>query len=285
MVGSNEQNAKPTLIVFCARKVETTVSNFFASSLIQSQLKLVNDGTTPLLEYVIVPSPPKFVSNPSGISVFAQTSHINRYETFCGAPLLFARKHSKETPETLGSATCGGIIKVDFGNQRTRYMGITAGHVHNKHRHEEGRTSPNDLPDYSSRSTDLCLLSWLSEESAIGEMVSQAALLGASAGQAAPNYDWALFDVNRTLPNLAPKAVAGFTPQAETIQDAHAILKAEKPRFLDVFSDPVLLLGATAGVRRGELCALPARVWLVGSHQFVDTTILQLAEGTGELDF
>ncbi|OAL46704.1 hypothetical protein IQ07DRAFT_138943 [Pyrenochaeta sp. DS3sAY3a] len=47
-ITSSKQNMENLSIEL--QMIETTVINFFASNLIQSQLKLVNDGTAPLLE-------------------------------------------------------------------------------------------------------------------------------------------------------------------------------------------------------------------------------------------
>ncbi|KAF1846956.1 uncharacterized protein K460DRAFT_50841 [Cucurbitaria berberidis CBS 394.84] len=279
MVGRNYSEATPKLVVLCAPAAEDAVRSFFQLVYVQTLLSLGDPDNAPL-KHIIVPQAPNFASAIENIRVFAQNTHNTDRSTYCGAPITFASHDRKRKRSMPSLATFGGIVKATFGNGETQLLGTSAGHAVGRVRTEHLSVDTDGKAGDQSSQQTFDLLDWIPAECAIGGILLPESFRGVSAGRTAPSYDWTLFSVNAARPNQVIKRGSCVENDAANDVEVHSILKAERPLFQDEVSDPVLLLGAVGGVRRGELSSVPSRIWLTESEGFVDAYLLQLEDGT-----
>lgn len=277
-VGRNYAEAKPKLIVLCATDAEGAAHTFFQLDYVKKLLLLDNT----LLEHIIVPQAPTNVSAESNIRVLTQQTYGVSRVSFCGTPITFISDNRRQKPSKPRLATFGGMVNVTFGNGEIRFFGTSAGHAVEHLRNEYLSVDANKSDSDPIGGEVFDLWDWIPIESAIGNILLPEAFHGVAAGRATPSYDWSLFSVNTPRPNEVCQKSSGADNNDASDVRLHAILKAENPSFQDDISDPVLLLGATGGIRRGELSSVPARIWLAGSEGFVDAYLLQLQDGTGK---
>lgn len=127
------------------------------------------------------------------------------------------------------------------------------------------------------------VVGWISDDHVLGQPLDPRQLPGVTAGRADLAYDWCLFELN------GPRLNRAIHPCGNPIDDelgsvtTHPILVAENPHFHDGTSDPVLVLGAAAGPRRGEISGVQARIWLAHSECFVDAYVLETDDDEGML--
>ncbi|KAJ4362385.1 hypothetical protein N0V83_010478 [Neocucurbitaria cava] len=278
-VGRNYAEAKPKLVVLCAPETEDAVHTFFQLDYVKTLLLLNNT----LLEHIIVPQAPTNVSADSNIRVLAQQTYGVGRVSFCGTQITFSPDIRRRKASNPRLATFGGMVKATFGNGEIRFLGTSAGHAVEHLRDEYLSVDANESDSDQIGGEVFDLLDWIPIESAIGNILLPEIFHGVTAGRTTPSYDWSLFTVSSPRPNEVNEvnhSSSDVENDGTSNVRLHSILKAENPLFQDDISDPVLLLGAVGGNRRGELSSVPTRIWLAGSEGFVDAYLLQLQDGT-----
>ena len=276
VVGRSEEEAAVHVLVVCAPYLEDLLNGVLAKEEIQCLLTIPHSTTT--LGYLVVPVPPTSTSTHLGIDVCSQTSYFSTYDTHCGAPILLTTRGDQPSRKVLQQATFGGIIKVSFGQQAVCYYGMSAGHILSKPQ-DPNTGSPEGST--SSVSYDTGVTGWISSDNVLGQPLDPQQLPGITANHTNLAYDWSLFEV------AEPHANRAIHPSSEELSikanpiEAHSILMADIPHFQDDESDPVIMLGAVAGSRRGELLSIPARIWMAYSDSFVDAYVLEINQSKG----
>ena len=279
LLGEAEQEAELHVVVCCAEPLEGPLNEAFASETLQNLLQLPRSNE--ILKYLVVPDPPKNLNAQLGIHVASQKSFATIHGTHCGAPISVQDPDTNMFAGMRRFATFGGIIKVAYGNGDTHYYGMTAGHLINAQQQRKPldaavetdcSTGKSDLDGFAGAVTIDCTL---------GHPLDPQKLPGVTANRAALGYDWCLFGVSDPHPNRAIHPRAGMHGESSDDISSHHILVAQTPHFEDDMSDTVLLLGASAHTRRGELSSTTARLWLAHSQDFVDAYMLETYDDGG----
>lgn len=281
VIGTTEQEAILHLVIFCAPEVESRIRNLMTTPVITALLNHSRPNV-PALPYIIVPHPPRTTSAYLDIDVCCNNTFAKEGRTFCGAPILLRTNVNGTYKIKRRQATFGGLINVSYAGGVTKTYGMTAGHFLKDLQLSRMSDTASSSKDLSEESSPYGIDGWICEHNIVGQILDPGRLRGVSAGNATPSHDWALFDVKAPLPNLVvPKSTEG-TEDNQGCGALRPILQADRPKFKDDLSDPVLLLSGSHGAQRGELSNLPARIWIAQSRTFVDAYTLELEEGNGK---
>ncbi|KAH8708453.1 hypothetical protein GQ44DRAFT_763464 [Phaeosphaeriaceae sp. PMI808] len=272
MIGKTFDLASLHLVIFCAPDLKESVNRILQLSVV-NELRASHRPEIPSLEILVIPESPKQMSAEVEIEICGQRAYLEQEGTYCGSPIILRASKQHSEHGSARKSTFGGVIKVTYGNGDIRYYGMTAGHAVEdaKPRDDAPASSQDEGRDGFDPS------GWVTENDVLGHVVHHSKLPGVAAGRARPTHDWATFELSHTLPN---KAVRSQSDNHNGDSDSREILIAEHPYFQDGISEPVELLGAAGGSRRGELSSLPARIWLAHSTCFVDAYMFRLEEGT-----
>lgn len=276
VIGQDDRQAVVHAVVGCAAHLRDKLAEVFTTDLIQNLLPV--PGYPIKLGYLVIADPPVATNAMLDIDVCCQTHYVTSYRTFCGAPLIFRQQMRGSRQMNICQGTFGGIIKVVYGNGETHYYGMTAGHVLSTlaRQHEEPKAR---LVEHAP----MCSISgWISDDNILGCPLDPERLPGVCANRAEVTYDWILFEVSCPQSNEALHPAVDDENTHEGFPGSHSILIAQKPYTRDGVCDPVLLLGAVGGPRRGELSPIPARIWLAYSKTFVDAYVLETEDGDGK---
>ncbi|KAH6642105.1 hypothetical protein C7974DRAFT_95376 [Boeremia exigua] len=278
MIGKNEQDAKLHMAVLCEPSLATILEEAFTHPTVQTYLGIPNSNEC--LGYTVIPEPHEEVNAQLAIDVFSQTRYDTIHNTYCGAPLLLKHRNTIEATDCIRQATFGGIIKVIYAHGEICFYGMTAGHVTNavrQHRHQLSVSSPTDT-DLSK--DPFSMGAWLSNDDSLGSPLDPETLPGVKAQRTKLSHDWCIFKSgsprrNRVVQLREYESLPGVGDSSE--ERDHPILIAERPSFNDDASDPVLVLGAAAGTRRGILSGLPASIFMASCQAFVSVYVLQMS--------
>jgi len=278
VIGNDEATATLHLVVFCPPRYEYTINQFFSMGLAQHLLNLPQ--YTQSLHYIVLRDPPSPTHATMDVQIDAPTSYISDHGTLCGAPVTSRSIQGGSTAPFIRKGTFGGTIKVMYGSGEARFYGMVAGHLV---RDAGATTRATSLLHTGDGSSFRNLVSSASQCNPIGKPLDSQRLPGVTCNRAKPNHDWALVALASPIANRAVHVTEASVSGLNQDDASHAILAVEKPRFLDESSDPVSLLGATGGPRRGELSCHIAQIWLNHSDSFVESYLLELDDGTGML--
>lgn len=125
VLGTNQDDAKPWIVVMCDKSVSKKVKQFFNQSHIKSEYQPPDaDQTSPFFEIVVCERPPRrLAANP----------RLNVYSDFqpdgddCG--VLSGRIVRFGEPDKGRIATLGGVVMIRSPKNEVRLYGMTAGHV------------------------------------------------------------------------------------------------------------------------------------------------------------
>lgn len=278
MVGKNESDARLHMAVLCEPSLAPIIEDAFTHGPIQSELGIPNSVES--LGYIVIPEPYEEVNAQLAVELFSQTRYDAKHGTYCGAPLIVRHKNA------VRQATFGGVIKVSYANGDCGFYGMTAGHVtraSQQHRHQLSKAS---IADSESTHDPFGVSNWLSSESLLGKPLDPDQLPGVKAQRTKPSHDWCIFETRAPRTNRALQVRRGQSLTevgANTEDSGHPILIAQSPAFNDDMSDPVLVLGAAAGTRRGALSNLPASLWMASCQSFVSVYVLQMSGDQSQL--
>lgn len=280
VIGRNKQDSTVHVVVFCAPYLEDLLNSVFTKR--EVQLLLTIPHTTTTLSHLVIPVPPASTSAKLDIDVCCQTSYVSAYDTHCGAPIIFRAGGSDPKRKFLQQATFGGIVKVSYGSGEVRYFGMSAGHVLEAPCEQDPR--PSTAP-YGLLSTHNAfgVAGWISNDNVLGKPLDPRQLPAITANRASLAYDWCLFGVAEPHINRALHPSTNPSNAGIDLDRTHLILVAERPHLQDDTSDSVLLLGAVAGSRRGEISDVSSRIWLANSDCFVDAYVFEPKNSNGTL--
>jgi len=278
VIGNDEATATLHLVVFCPPRYEYTVNQFFTMELAQHLLNL-SQYTQPL-HYIVLLDPPNLTHATMDVQIDAPTSYFSEHGSLCGAPVTSRSIEGSSTAPCIRQGTFGGTIKVMYGSGEARFYGMVAGHLV---RNAGATARATSLLDTGDGSNFPNLASFASQCNTIGKALDSQRLPGVTCNRAKANHDWALVALASPIANRAYHVTEGSVSGSNSHDASHAILTVEKPRFVDDCSDPVSLLGAAGGPRRGELSCHIAQLWLSHSDSFVESYLLELDDGTGML--
>lgn len=281
IVGKTEQDAILHLVVFCAPEVESRIKNLMNLPAVTMLLNYSRPNVTSL-PYLIVLDPPRTTSAHLGIDVCCNNLFMKERRTFCGAPVLLRTNTSGPYKREKRQATFGGIISVTYANGESKAYGMTAGHLLDGLQIQDGSHGISSSQTPSQILSTCKIDEWICEHNIIGQVLDPSGFPGVSAGNATLSHDWALFNVKAPRPNMAVPATTQSNGRAHKNEPGYNILQADRPKFKDDLSDPVLLLSGTNGTRRGELSNLPTRIWIGHSNAFVDAYTLELEDSNDE---
>lgn len=279
VVGKNEQDAKLHMAVLCEPALASILEEAFKSRPVQSELGI--PSTTERLGYIVIPEPLEEVNAELPYDMFSSKRYLSKHDTYCGAPLLVKHNNENGSGSGVRQATFGGVIKVSFASGEARFYGMTAGHVTKEVRQHRYQLPTNTTTDAIPAHDLFSISAWLSNEDVLGRPLDPDRLPGVAAQRTRPSHDWCLFDTKSLRCNKAIQARTGrleVKTKSDSGTESHAILIAEKPNFDDGVSDPVLILGAAAGTRRGTLSIMPASIWMATCQSFVSVYVLQMDE-------
>ncbi|KAH7083870.1 hypothetical protein FB567DRAFT_604960 [Paraphoma chrysanthemicola] len=267
VIGEDEARATLRLTVLCAQDLEDAVRQVFALELVQVMLHL-SQYSRPL-DYYIMLDPPEHTHALLDVDLCSRDTYTTTYGTYCGMPTIL-RKNGR-----IRKVTLGGVIKATYGDGSAQMFGMIPDHAIRDIQTAKTCVDDPKPSAHTAKEEAFDLGSWLPHNVALGRPISTESLPGTMAQRAKPGYDWCLLDMKSPLPNLAvhpESAHGGFA--------SHEILMAQIPVFEEGTSDPMLLLGASGGTRRGTISSTMGRIWLAHSASFVDTYLLELNEGT-----
>ncbi|KAK3984061.1 hypothetical protein QBC44DRAFT_337691 [Cladorrhinum sp. PSN332] len=289
VLGRNEADARPHLVVFAPSKGSRKVESFFVEEDIKELLATVAVSGTDLASIpVIVTSHPDtgFLAAwhlASNLPVLCPNESWGNLKTFCGLPI---RVNNRQL-------TFGGLIRIARADTfDTTIYGLSAGHFLEDDQDGDTESEDDDLDSgnnsngidpvqtESMMAGELPLSSTLDIESPICHH-TDATTLGDvlvfhGTDPTVPDLDWSLIEVRTPgLPNLIDAKPGDGLRKAHLVTPVSHFPIGSSPR-------EVIAMSGTRGLQRGTLHFVPARVMLGRSESFSDAHILKLQDGTIE---
>jgi len=267
-LGKDETDIDAYMIILCSKshvkRIEHAVNTPLVRDLCQSP------GVCPL-KVLVIDRPPQPKAAQSCIEVCRKRS-----TTLCGTPILLANKSNGARCGATRKATVGGIIKVTLADGTCNLYGMTAGHVLDNLQSTSAVTDKSDGTEHASHTILPGAWDFVDSES-FGEILDRKEFTAIASQNLLPSHDWVLFRVKSGQPNKL------CTLKSPGYFDMRELKEAARPMFNDDLSDPVIMIGGSAGPKPGELSSFMSRVLIGLSDKFVDAYMLTLNEHDGEL--
>ncbi|RSL51317.1 hypothetical protein CEP53_008473 [Fusarium sp. AF-6] len=308
VLGRNQDDAKPCIVVFCPEEQCKRVRKFFDKSHVMALCR-PKEGTEPSFDVFVRGRAPETKHGDEDVDIFipivgGREGYTD--ETYCGAPIIVQGDSS-----TARRCTFGGIISTASRDGEIRLYGLTVGHVllddsdndlalddwDFQFSDSESEDEPDEVIEPKPEETESLpgmddsqlasegnhgpFASWASSTmSKIGyiakDSLTQIATPNMMGEDAGGYYDWALIEMKQLKPNLIrPRKLPNGEIRGKDIGSGDLLMPTTPP-CSNGKRQSVTLLSGSGGLKQGSLSPLPSRLLLGPGNAFVDTLILNL---------
>lgn len=294
VLGKSEDDAKEHIVVFCPAALYKRVQRFFNKEKVVKELCEPSDPAVPSFKVVVNGQAPRLRASLSEVQVFCATLEPSN-GTFCGRPISLVDDRGD-----VRYATFGGVVKVSNSNGSKLY-GLTTGHslldwqdpetsadeplslaeeeaeeVYSDDDASEGLLESEDpstrgVVTFNMRDKGEASNSWAQGSEELGNISKFPHIAEGSSRQF---FDWALFELNRYMPNLLVAAeLSGNTKRPLNLK-----IGTITP---DLLPQAVVMLGSSSGPKSGVLSILTGRIKIGPGESFTNAYMLALDDGLG----
>lgn len=290
MVGTTIETATPSIVIFLSGEGASRLEALLEQPSLRS-LYRPDDRMTPSFAVVVVgQAPRKRLCQDVQVVWDTSLSGERNSATYCGVQICL-----RASEEMFAMATLGGIVKLVYGPNDFKLVGMTAGHVLEELL-DGGVAEDDDRAEHDAVIADSTTPNFNYPRN-LGKILhppvdDDGGVRSNHSDNPTPTRDWALFDLDPTAkirPNLLHQIGASTNPfkraahLSSSITNTNRTLTAAPPAsFPSVQPIEVVLLGGSShfgGTMLGLLSPVPGGIMLDPDHGFVDAYLLTLDHG------
>lgn len=301
VLGTNESDARPWIVVMCEKSISKRVKQFFNQSHIKLEYQpLDSDQTFPFFEIAVIDRPPRLLAANTRLNVY---SKFLRDENDPG--ILPGKILQIGESDTGRIATLGGVLMIESLNNEFQLYGMTTGHKvtqdlisdigamapqfssdtdEEEEDHENCSIySPEDSEEFELESAykdDESIVSTnfvqdqrpSAEHDSFWRNIGKVLSTSDSVQSDGANLDWALIEMENSLRSYHLVAYFKFTEFKASIHD---LTENESKK-------SVCFMGGVSGLGRGVLCGTFSYLLLAPGTNFTKVYSLALTNGTSK---